>query len=136
MSIFVDTGAWFASVIPSDPNHSKVLAFLQHNPLPLVTTDYVVDETLTLLRARGEAMKAVAFGRQLLDLQLANVVHTTPQIFSKAWELFRDQPTRGWSFTDCTSKVVMDELHIKRALFLDQHFREFAAIDVLNESGK
>ena len=94
MSVFVDTGAWFASLVPADRNHLKVVAFLQHNPLPLVTTDYIIDETLTLLRARGEAAKAVRLGRQLMDLQIANVVYVTPQIFSKAWELFRDQPAR------------------------------------------
>jgi len=131
MSIFVDTGAWFASVVPADPNHLKVVAFLQHNPLPLVTTTYVIDETLTLLRARGEVMKGIALGRRLFDSQLANVVHITPEIVSKAWELFRDHPARRWSFTDCTSKVVMDELHIRQALFLDTHFIEFGAIDVL-----
>jgi predicted nucleic acid-binding protein len=52
-------------------------------------------------------------------------------IFSKAWELFRDQPARRWSFTDCTSKVVMDERHLRQALSLDRHFAEFGAIDVL-----
>ena len=131
MSIFVDTGAWFSSVVPADRHHLKVVAFLQRNPLPLITTDYIIDETLTLLRARGETMKAIGLGRQLLDLQLANVVHITPQIFSKAWGLFRDQPSRRWSFTDCTSKVVMDEWHLRQALSLDHHFREFGAIDVL-----
>jgi len=131
MSIFVDTGAWFASVVPADRNHLKVVAFLQHNPSPLITTDYVIDETLTLLRARGEAMKAIALGRQFFDLQIANVFHITPEIVSKAWELFRDQPARRWSFTDCTSKVVMDELHLRQALFLDSHFSEFGATGVL-----
>jgi predicted nucleic acid-binding protein len=131
MSILVDTGAWFASVVPADRHHLAVIAFLQHNPLPLITTDYMIDETLTLLRARGEAMKAIGLGRQLLDLQIANVVHITPEVFSKAWEIFRDQPSRGWSFTDCTSKVVMDERHIRKALFLDHHFSQFGMIDVL-----
>src|ERR1019366_757172 len=63
MSIFVDTGAWFASVVPADRHHLKVVAFLQQNPLPLITTDYVIDETLTLLRARWEMSKAIGLGR-------------------------------------------------------------------------
>jgi predicted nucleic acid-binding protein len=91
----------------------------------------VIDETLTLLRARGEPNKAISFGRQLLDLQIANVVHVTPSIFSRAWDLFREHPARQWSFTDCTSKIVMDDLHIKQALCLDHHFAEFGAINVI-----
>ena len=131
MSIFVDTGVWFASVVPADRCHSKVVAFFQHNPSTLITTDYIIDETLTLLRAGGEAVKAIVLGRQFLDLQIANVVYITPQIFSKAWAIFRDHPSRRWSFTDCTSKIVMDERHIQKALSLDHHFSEFGAIDVL-----
>jgi predicted nucleic acid-binding protein len=131
MSIFVDTGAWFASVVPSDPNHQKLVAFLRDNLMPLITTDYVIDETLTLLRARGETAKAVALGHQLLDLQASNVINVTPDVFAKAWILFRENPLRRWSFTDCTSKVVMDLLHVKQALAFDQHFVEFGAISAL-----
>jgi predicted nucleic acid-binding protein len=69
--------------------------FLQQNPLPLVTTDYVVDEALTLLRARGEGAKAVALGRRLFDLQVVNLIYVTPEFLSRAWELFRDQPARA-----------------------------------------
>src|SRR3712207_7627776 len=43
----------------------------------------------------------------------------------RAWELYRDQPERRWSFTDCTSKVVIERFHIKRAITLDGHFAQF-----------
>jgi predicted nucleic acid-binding protein len=52
--IFVDTGGWFALIVPTDPNHGQAAEWLQTNNEILFTTDYVVDETLTLLRARGE----------------------------------------------------------------------------------
>jgi uncharacterized protein len=57
--IFVDTGAWFAAIVPTDPNHQRAASFLATNREPLITTDYVVDETLTLLRARGERQRAL-----------------------------------------------------------------------------
>jgi uncharacterized protein len=47
--IFVDTVAWYACVVPSDPNHAAAAAWLHANHSPLLTTDYVIDETLTLL---------------------------------------------------------------------------------------
>jgi uncharacterized protein len=50
--IFVDTGAWYASLVPADPDHTKAVQWLAENHSPLLTTDYVIDETLTLLRAR------------------------------------------------------------------------------------
>ncbi len=61
--IFVDTSAWYASVVPTDPNHAAAAAWLKGNQLPLLTTDYVVDEILTLLKMRGHYLRAVALWR-------------------------------------------------------------------------
>lgn len=125
MSTFIDTSAWFASSIPSDPRHLDVKAWFRSNVLPLITTDYVIDETLTLLRAKGYSSRAVSLGHDIFEQNVVRVHFVHAAEILSAWELFRDQPTRRWSFTDCTSKVVMDRFHIRRALALDEHFREF-----------
>jgi predicted nucleic acid-binding protein len=52
--IFVDTGAWFASFVSSDADHAAALDWLQGNTTPLITSDYIIDELLSLLRYRGE----------------------------------------------------------------------------------
>jgi predicted nucleic acid-binding protein len=57
--IFVDTGAWYASLVPTDPDHATAVQWLASNHSPLLTTDYIIDETLTLLRARGERKRAL-----------------------------------------------------------------------------
>jgi predicted nucleic acid-binding protein len=51
--IFVDTGAWFARYVVEDADHAKATAWFAHAPDRLLTTDYVVDELLTLLKVRG-----------------------------------------------------------------------------------
>ena len=56
--VFVDTRAWFAAVVPSDANHPQAASWLAANSEVLITTDYVIDEILTLLRARGERQRA------------------------------------------------------------------------------
>ena len=49
-----------------------------------------------------------------------------------AWEVFRRFSDKRWSFTDCTSKVVMDRLGIAGpCLAFDQHFRQFGSIQVV-----
>jgi len=63
--MFVDTSAWFAMAVPSDQDHAAVALLFQQNTEPLLTTDYVVDETLTLLRARGYTQRALALGTEL-----------------------------------------------------------------------
>ena len=64
--IFVDTGAWFALVVPTDPDHEAAVAWFDGNRDPVLTSDYVVDETLTLLRVRGERRPRCGFGAAVL----------------------------------------------------------------------
>ena len=47
--VFVDTSAWFAKFVPDDPNHAQVQAWFDETGEVLVTTDYCIDATLTLL---------------------------------------------------------------------------------------
>ena len=130
MSVFIDTDPWYASVVADDPRHTDVMAWHRQNIQPLATTDYVIDETLTLFRSRGERARAIALGRQLLDLSGVDIHFVSEAEFRQAWALFRDNPSRDWSFTDCTSKVVIDALHIKQVLTFDRHFAEFGALEL------
>jgi len=116
VTVFVDTGPWYASVVPSDPRHPAVTAWHADNNWPLVTTDYVVDETLTLSRAGGERARAVALGRHFFDLAGVAIHHVDEGDLRRAWAVFRDNPRRDWSFTDCVSRAVIERLHLKRAL--------------------
>ena len=59
MMTFVDSSAWFASVVPRDPGHGAIVAYMGSYPGVLLTTDYVIDEALTLLRSRGEGARAI-----------------------------------------------------------------------------
>jgi predicted nucleic acid-binding protein len=73
--IFVDTGAWFAAVVPTDPDHPAASRWLAGNTQPLLTTDYVIDETLTLLRARGEKTRALLIGEGFFSGRVAEILH-------------------------------------------------------------
>jgi predicted nucleic acid-binding protein len=128
--VFVDTGAWFARHVPSDPNHQRVKAWMDANSEVLVTTDYCVDETLTLLVARGRPRLALDVGRALFEENVARICFVTPDQVDRAWILFQTRAAAGWSFTDCTSKVVIDELGIKVAAALDMHLQQFGILVV------
>ena len=47
-----------------------------------------------------------------------------PQRFELAKAFFRKHADHGYSFTDCTSFVVMRELALTEALTTDRHFVE------------
>ncbi|GIX00055.1 MAG: hypothetical protein KatS3mg111_3387 [Pirellulaceae bacterium] len=123
--IFVDTGIWFARFAPDDPAHQRVVAWFAANDQTLVTPDYCVDETLTLLVARHHIRRSIEAGRHFFDRSLADLHYLTVDQLHRAWILFQQRAAAGWSFTDCTSKIVIDELGIKTAAVLDEHFRQF-----------
>jgi predicted nucleic acid-binding protein len=123
--IFVDTGAWFARFVADDPAHAQVVTWFSTNREPLVTSDYCVDETLTLLVARKRPNLAIEAGRELFDESIARLYFLISQQIHRAWILFQQRATAGWSFTDCTSKILIDDLEVKTALALDEHFGQF-----------
>lgn len=52
MPVFVDTGAWFAYFVRRDADHADAVQWMKANRLPLLTTDFVLDELFTLLKLR------------------------------------------------------------------------------------
>jgi predicted nucleic acid-binding protein len=71
MAVFVDTGAWFAYFVRRDPDHRAATRWMQRNRQPLVTTDYILDELLTLLKVREYFRVAVAAGEARWQQQVA-----------------------------------------------------------------
>jgi hypothetical protein len=129
--IFVDTGAWYAGAVPDDDNYQMARQWLEGNAEPLLTTDYVVDETLTLLKMRGHAPLALDLGEALFAGELTDIVLITEDDIQQAWRVFQQFRDKAWSFTDCTSKVVMERLGVARAFTFDHHFRQFGSVDVV-----
>jgi len=129
--IFVDTGAWFAAFVPNDADHSAADAWLETNTDLLVTTDYVIDELLTLMKMRGEFQRALRVGAALFTEEIAQVVWVLPEDVAHAWETFQRYHDKGWSFTDCVSRVVMQRLGIQQAFAFDAHFRQFGTVTIL-----
>ena len=129
--ILVDTGGWYAYFVSSDTDHEKAAEWMLTNSEPLLTTDYIIDETLTLLRARGQKRKAIEFGLLIFSGRLGRVHYLTRAEIAAAWDVFRTFADKEWSFTDCTSKVVIESLGIPTAFAFDQHFRQFGTVAVV-----
>jgi predicted nucleic acid-binding protein len=130
--IFVDTSAWFAAYVPTDPQHQAVSRRLRSETGPVITTDFVVDETMTLLLARRERQRAVNFGRDLLEQGVARLEILTLADLVNAYTVFCRYDDKAWSFTDCTSFVLMQRLRIVEAVALDDHFRQMPGITVVD----
>jgi len=129
--IFVDTSAWFASTVPSDTNYRSASSWVNQNTQPLLTTDYIVDETLTLLRSRGEVQRAISLGEAFFSGALTAIYYLNEEDIRGAWQVFRQFSDKEWSFTDCTSRVVMTKLGLIQAFTFDHHFCQFGFVTVI-----
>lgn len=129
--ILVDTSAWFASVVEDDVDHADASAWFSRNKERLFVTDYIVDETLTLLKARGESRKAFEIGDLLLNSPEIQLHFLTEDEIGATWQIFKMYSDKEWSFTDCSSRLICERLLIKHAVSFDKHFRQFGLVTVL-----
>lgn len=128
--LFIDTWGWLALADSRDPAHEQAVSERRSHAGAgaLVTSDYVLDETITRLFSacpfsvahefRGAILEAASGG----SLQLERI---TPERFDAAYRLrlrYHDKP--GISFTDLTSFVLMRELAIRNVLTADRHFAQ------------
>jgi predicted nucleic acid-binding protein len=122
--LFVDTGAWFAYGNRGDPDHARVKKVLNSFAGRLVTTNFVVHETVTLCIFRRSHSDASRMGRVLFAAGVVDLVRVTAEDEQVAWSLFLDRSDKTYSFTDCTSFVVMHRLGITKAAAVDDDFSQ------------
>jgi predicted nucleic acid-binding protein len=130
--IFVDTGAWFAMAVRNDPDHAAAMRWLQQNREPLLTTDYVLAETATLIRMRDKTTRghrlAVRVVSSILREEAAVLRNVTGADIRNAFQVFRHYSDHLFSFVDCTSFVLMERLRVTQAFAFDSHFDEYPGL--------
>ena len=126
-AMFVDTAAWVAAADSADGSGPFVRQardrWLTEGGI-LVTTDYVVDETLATIRFRLGLDASEAWWEQIegsTRLRMESVGEARREWARSLFFRYRD---KDFSFTDCCSFVVLRELRIRRVLTLDHHFRQ------------
>lgn len=123
--VFVDTSAWYAVADRGDANHllaGRLFTSLIAEKAQLVTTNYVVSETYTLLRVRLGAEAAHAFLRSVRASMQAQRIFVQSEWEAAAEELLLQYADHDFSYVDATSFVTMRRLSIDEAFTFDRHF--------------
>ncbi len=132
--IFIDTSAWDALADKVDKNHAKALQFRDEiaGECKLVTSNYILDELYTLLLMNIGFQPTVNY-KDNLDILIAehllNVIWIDQYIAKRGWDVFEQYNVdKQWSFTDCTSYVVMKDFGITEVFAFDHHFEQMGFI--------
>ena len=126
--IFVDSGAWIALSSQRDQNHNDavtIYADLKRQRARFLTTDYVLDETITRLRydvSHSVAVQFLDFIERAQKIDGLTVTEIDKTLFQEAKRLFRQYDSAKLSFTDCTSFAVCQKHNISETYAFDEHF--------------
>ena len=129
--LFLDTSAWVSILDTSDDCHQKASRFwsgLKNTPVKVVTSDYVLDESYTRLRLSLGLRAAIALHEIVQQSNAITVAEVGKDVRQEAWEVFVRYADKEWSFTDCSSFVLMLRLGLTEAFTFDEHFRQMGYV--------
>ena len=125
--VFVDTSGWVALKHKGDTFWQAATTL--HRALltagaRCVTSNFVLDESYTLLSHRAGHHVAVELGEEIRASRLVTVVRITTDWEEEAWQMFKRYTDKAFSFTDCTSFVVMRHRGMGEAFTNDHNFEQ------------
>ncbi|MBD2317583.1 type II toxin-antitoxin system VapC family toxin [Pseudanabaena sp. FACHB-1050] len=124
LTIFIDTSFIIALINERDQYHTQALDLSDlYIEQPVAITDAVLLEIANSLarRYKNEAIEVI---EQFLDSEDVEVIRLTPEIFDRAFELYKTRPDKEWGLVDCVSFIIMQDRHIQEVLTFDQHFAQ------------
>jgi hypothetical protein len=132
--VFMDSAGFLALWDAGDEHHASAVRLqeeLARKRRRFLTTEYIVDETVTLLLVRHSQDAAADILDTIERSESLRLEWIGPERFHAAATLFRKHADRQWSFTDCVSFVTMRELRIRDAFTTDHHFKQAGFVPLL-----
>ena len=125
MSVFGDTSGFLSLLVENDPHHAEAADVWREvidADLEVITTNYVVVETIALLHRRFGITGVRRFADKVLPALSITYVdestHTTSVIALLA------SSREGPGLVDRVSFHTIDRLHLERSFAFDRHFEE------------
>lgn len=137
VDVLMDTSGFLALWDAADEQHGRAVllqAELARKRHRFLTTDYIVDETVTLLLVRHSYAAAADFLQTVTTSELLQLQWVSSDRFHAAANFFARHDDKAWSFTDCVSFALMHELSIQDCFTSDHHFRQAGFNPLLKET--
>lgn len=133
--VFVDTSAFVAMYDKSDNRHSEAIRLfedIKNKRIRIVVTDYILGESITTAMARAGHRIAVTVGEFILNSHVVDLIWLDKTLKLKAWEYLKKHSDKSYSFTDCTSFIMMKDMKVSHFFAFDEHFAKAGFIDFSN----
>lgn len=131
--LFVDTGGWVALFNTRDREHARAARFWEHvreDRRPILTTDYVLDETYTIIRrTRAGLPGAIEFHDLVTASRVIAIAEIDADLRTRAWDLFVRYDDKVLSFADCTSFALLHERGLTEVFTFDSDFAKVGFVE-------
>lgn len=124
--IFIDTGAFIARFVAKDQHRHQALQAwedLVKSNIPYITSNFILDETITLLARRTTYQFAAETARNLYDSKILRVLRPNLTEELTALDFLEKYADQEVNFTDCVSFALMRANRIQRVFAFDRHFK-------------
>lgn len=122
--IFVDTSAFVAIHDSKDPHYEssqKIIKTLIPQKASLITTNYVLAESYTVISQKVGKDKVISF-KVGFDPSI-RIVRVDEELEEAAWQIFKEIKSKNVSFIDCTSFAIMKSYGVREAFAFDEDFK-------------
>jgi len=123
--VFVDSSAMMSLLDPRQEMHGQARAAwvsLLHDEFELITSNYVVVETCSLIQRRSGVAAVLTFTTELLPA--LRVVWVDPETHTTGLVSLLAAAQRDLALVDCTSFEVMRREGVRHAFAFDRHFQD------------
>ena len=126
-TVFVDTSAWIAIVSRVDSRHEQARAYYRSlmSDTDLVTSDYVLGESITFLayrHRRHEALELHSMVQAATHINALTMEWITPSVHDNAWDIFQRYDDQIFSYCDCTSIAICSSRSVDFVFGFDRDF--------------
>jgi len=132
--IFLDSSLIVAYSNKADVNHNKALQVIEDIDKGMYgssfITDYIFDEVVTVMLVKTKNLGKVSeFGDKLLGSNLLLIV--AGDIFNMAWDIYKEQETPIFTYTDCTSIAICRANGISNIATFDINFQALKEFKII-----
>ena len=120
--VFADTSYYVALLSEQDAWHERAKVHSEAQLGRVLTTEYVLVETASMMARRSARDAFVALVKDLEVDESTVLIQASPELFRIGFDLFAERPDKEWSLVDCISFVIMKHQRLRDALTSDHHF--------------